>query len=148
GQPATVLVGGEFPVPIAGGSAAAGGVPTITVAFKKFGVSLDVTPTVIDAEHLSLRIRPEVSQLSTQGQISVPLTSTQTVTIPAITVSRAETTVELGSGESFLLAGLVQNIDKATNTKVPGLVDIQVLGQLFRSQQVQSNETELVIILT
>src|SRR5207247_4831602 len=79
---------------------------------------------------------------------SVPLTATQVVTIPAVTVSRAETTVELGSGESYLLAGLLQNIDKETITKVPWLGDIPVLGQLFRSQQFQRNESELVIIVT
>src|SRR5438552_936812 len=138
GQPASFLAGGEFPVPVAGGAAAAtGGVVTITVEFKKFGVSLDVTPTILDAEHLSLRIRPEVSQLSTNGEISVPLSATATVTIPALTVSRADTTVELGSGESFMLGGLLSNIDKQTITKLPWLGDIPVLGQLFRSQQFQ-----------
>jgi pilus assembly protein CpaC len=98
GQPASFLAGGEFPVPISGAAATAGAVATITIEFKKFGVSLDVTPTIIDAEHLNLRIRSEVSQLSTTGEVSVPLSATATVTIPALSVRRAETTVELGSG--------------------------------------------------
>jgi pilus assembly protein CpaC len=107
-----------------------------------------VTPTVIDANHLSLHVRPEVSELSTTGQVSVPLTGTSTVTIPALTVRRAETTVELGSGESFALAGLLQNNTTQNVSKVPGLGDIPILGQLFRSEQFQRNETELVIIVT
>src|SRR6516162_6078990 len=108
GQTASFLAGGEFPVPINGSSAATGGFPTITVEFKSFGVSLAFTPTVIDAQHLNLRVRPEVSQLSTVGAVSVPLTATASVTIPALTVRRAETSIELGSGESFALAGLLQ----------------------------------------
>ncbi len=148
GQPASFLAGGEFPVPIAGAVGTAGGTPTITVEFKKFGVSLDVVPTIIDAEHLNLRIRSEVSQLSTTGQVSVPLSDTASVTIPALSVRRAETTVELGSGQSYALAGLLQNTDTQNISKVPLLGDIPIIGQLFRSQQFQRNETELVIIVT
>src|SRR5207237_6670177 len=109
GQTASFQAGGEFPVPVAGAAATAGGAPTITIEFKKFGVSLDFTPTIIDAQHVSLRVRPEVSQLSNTGAVSVPISSSATVTIPALTVRRAETTVELGSGESFALAGLLQH---------------------------------------
>lgn len=149
GQTASFLAGGEFPVPVAGtASNTAGGVPTITIEFKKFGVSLDFTPTVIDANHLSLRVRPEVSQLSTTGQVSVPLSATATVTIPALAVRRAETTVELGSGESFVLGGLLENNAQENISKVPWLGDVPVLGQLFRSQQFQRNESELVILVT
>ena len=148
GQPASFLAGGEFPVPVAGSPATGGGFATITIEFKKFGVSLDVTPTIIDPEHLNLRIRSEVSQLSTTGEVSVPLSGTSTVTIPALSVRRAETTVELGSGQSYALAGLLQNTDTQNVSKVPALGDIPILGQLFRSQQFQRNETELVIIVT
>ena len=148
GQPASFLAGGEFPVPVAGAAATAGGVATITVTFKRFGVSLDFTPTIIDENHISLRVRPEVSQLSNTGAVSVPITSSATVTIPALTVRRAETTVELGSGESFALAGLLQHNTEQDVSKVPGLGDIPVLGQLFRSDRYQHNETELVIIVT
>jgi pilus assembly protein CpaC len=101
GQPASFLAGGEFPVPVA--SASQGGVTTVTIEFKKFGVSLDVTPTIVDADHLSLRVRSEVSQIDrANGVVS------QQITIPGLTVRRAETTVELGSGQSFMLAGLLQ----------------------------------------
>src|SRR5437660_2794947 len=148
GQPASFLAGGEFPVPVAGAAATAGGVATITVTFKRFGVSLDFTPTIIDANHISMRVRPEVSQLSNTGAVSVPISSSATVTIPALTVRRAETTVELGSGESFALAGLLQHNTEQDVSKVPGLGDIPVLGQLFRSDRFQHNETELVIIVT
>jgi pilus assembly protein CpaC len=148
GQPASFLAGGEFPVPVAGAAATAGGVATITVSFKRFGVSLDFTPTIIDANHISLRVRPEVSQLSNTGAVSVPITSSATVTIPALTVRRAETTVELGSGESFALAGLMQHNTEQDVSKIPALGDIPVLGQLFRSDRYQHNETELVIIVT
>jgi pilus assembly protein CpaC len=147
GQPASFLAGGEFPVPIAQ-PAASGAAGTLTVEFKQFGVSLDVTPTIIDAQHLNLRIRSEVSQLSSNGAVSVPLSATSTVTIPALTERRAETTVELGSGQSYLLAGLLQNTDTQNISKVPALGDIPIIGQLFRSQQFQRNETELVIIVT
>src|SRR5712691_8496226 len=148
GQPASFLAGGEFPVPIAGSPATGSGFATITVEFKKFGVSLDVTPTIIDAEHLNLKIRSEVSQLSTTGEVSVPLGGGATVTIPALSVRRAETTVELGSGQSYALAGLLQNTDTQNISKVPALGDIPIIGQLFRSQQFVRNETELVIIVT
>jgi pilus assembly protein CpaC len=146
GQTASFLAGGEFPVPIAATSSS--GVPELSVSFKTFGVSLDFTPTILDANHLNLKIRPEVSQLSSNGAVSVPITSTATVTIPALTVRRAETTVELGSGQSFALAGLLENTTEQDISKVPWLGDVPVLGALFRSDQWQHNETELVIIVT
>jgi pilus assembly protein CpaC len=147
GQTASFLAGGEFPVPVAA-STGTTGTPTISIEFKQFGVALDFTPTIIDANHLSLKVRPEVSQLTSTGAISVPITSTATVTIPALTVRRAETTVELASGESFALAGLLQNTTEQDISKIPWLGDVPILGQLFRSEQFQHNETELVIIVT
>ena len=147
GQTASFLAGGEFPVPIAGNGQGGGGY-TITVEYKTFGVALDFTPTIIDATHLSLKVRPEVSQLSSTGAVSVPLTQTAVVTIPALTVRRAETTVELASGQSFALAGLLQHTTEQDISKIPWLGDIPVLGQLFRSNLFQHNETELVIIVT
>lgn len=146
GQPASFLAGGEFPVPIVQSGTPTGGATAstaLTVEFKKFGVVLNVTPTVIDAEHLSMRIRTEVSQLSTEGAVTISGFS-----IPALTERTAETTVELGSGESFALAGLLQNTDTQNVSKVPVLGDIPIIGQLFRSQQFQRKETELVIIVT
>jgi pilus assembly protein CpaC len=148
GQTASFLAGGEFPVPITGSAATTGGVPTITVEYKAFGVSLAFTPTVIDATHLNLRVRPEVSELSTVGEVSVPITSSQVVTIPALTVRRAETSIELASGESFALAGLLMHTSQQLVSKVPWIGDIPVLGALFRSDRFQRSETDLVVIVT
>jgi pilus assembly protein CpaC len=148
GQTASFLAGGEFPVPINGAASSTGGVPTITVEFKSFGVSLAFTPTVIDANHLNLRVRPEVSELTTNGEVSVPISPGQVVTIPALTVRRAETSVELGSGESFALAGLLQHTSTQTITKVPWLGDVPILGALFKSDGFQRGETDLVVIVT
>jgi pilus assembly protein CpaC len=148
GQTASFLAGGEFPVPVAGASSSTGGVPTVTVEFKAFGVSLAFTPTVIDAHHLNLRVRPEISELSTNGQVSVPITNNAVVTIPALTVRRADTSVELGSGESFALAGLLQHTSTQTITKVPWLGDVPILGALFKSDGFIRGETDLVVIVT
>lgn len=144
GQTASFLAGGEFPIPIGVQPPSGGvGLTQITVEFKTFGVSLDFTPTILDANHVDLKIRPEVSQLSSQGAVTL-----SGITIPALTVRRAETTVELGSGQSFALAGLLQNNTEEDISKVPWLGDVPVLGQLFRSDQFQHNESELVIIVT
>jgi len=148
GQTASFLAGGEFPVPITGSAATTGGVPTITVEYKAFGVSLAFTPTVIDANHLNLRVRPEVSELTTVGAVSVPITSTQVVTIPALTVRRAETSVELASGESFALAGLLMHTSQQLVSKVPWIGDIPIIGAVFRSDRFQRGETDLVVIVT
>ena len=148
GQTASFLVGGQFPVPTSVTAATGGSAPTIGITFKDFGVKLDFTPTIIDANHLNLKLRPEVSALSTAGAISVPLSGTAVVTIPALTVTRAETTLELASGQSFALAGLLRHDTIQDISKVPALGDIPILGQLFRSDQFNRNETELVIIVT
>ena len=148
GQTASFTAGGQFPVPITGSAATTGGVPTITVEFKSFGVSLAFTPTIIDANHLNLRVRPEVSELTTVGEVSVPITATQVVTIPALTLRTAETSIELGSGESFALAGLLMHTSQQLVSKVPWIGDIPILGALFRSDRFQRGETDLVIIVT
>ena len=141
GHTASFLAGGEFPVPVA--LSQSGTIPTITVEFKKFGVSLDFTPTVLDSGAISLRVRPEVSQLSSTGAIQQ-----QGFSIPSITVRRADTTIELGSGETFVIAGLLQRTSEQALSKVPGLGNIPVLGSLFRSTRYRHGETELVIIVT
>jgi pilus assembly protein CpaC len=148
GQTASFLVGGSFPVPSSVSPAAAGAAPTIGITYKDFGVKLDFTPTVLDASHLNLKLRPEVSALTTNGAISLPITDTSSLSIPAVTVTRAETTVELASGQSFALAGLLRHDSNQDLSKVPGLGDIPILGQLFRSDQFQREETELIIIVT
>ena len=148
GQTASFLVGGQFPVPSSVSQGTGGSAPTIGITYKDFGVKLDFTPTILDANHLNLKLRPEVSALSTAGAISLPLTATASVSIPALTVTRAETTLELASGQSFALAGLLRHDTTQDISKVPALGDIPILGQLFRSDQFNRDETELVIIVT
>src|SRR3954451_13502143 len=143
GETASFLAGGEFPIPVA----ASNNSNAITIEFKQFGVSLSFVPTVLAPERLNLRVRPEVSELSDQGAVTVPLAS-GTVTIPALNVRRAETTVELGSGQSFAIAGLLQNTSRTGVDKVPGRGDLPVLAPLSRASRFQRNETERVIVIT
>jgi pilus assembly protein CpaC len=145
GETASFLAGGEFPVPVA--TSNSGVTPTISVEFKQFGVSLALVPTVMSPARLNLRIRPEVSQLSANGAVNVPLAG-GTLTIPALTVRRAETTVELGSGQSFAIAGLLQKTSIDSTNSLPYLGEIPVLGALFKSNDFQRGESELVIIVT
>jgi pilus assembly protein CpaC len=137
GETASFLAGGEFPIPVAADD------DEIEIEFKEFGVSLAFTPTVLSDSRISLRVRPEVSELSQEGAITV-----NGLTIPALATRRAETTVELGSGQSFAIGGLLSNTVQNAVSKFPGLGDLPVLGTLFRSQRFQSNETELVILVT
>jgi pilus assembly protein CpaC len=141
GQSASFLAGGEFPIPTGQQNG------QITVTFKRFGVNLDFTPTVLADGRINLKVRPEVSQLSNIGAVTVPA-GNASITIPALTVRRAETTVELGSGQSFAIAGLLQDSSTQANSGLPGLGDVPVLGALFRSDQFQRNQTELVILVT
>src|SRR3954468_13897571 len=141
GQTASFLAGGEFPIPVSQNST--GGNNTITVEFKEFGVRLAFVPTVLSADRIAIKVRPEVSQLSTQGAIRIG-----DLEIPALTVRRAETTIHLGSGESFAIAGLIQDNTNTDIRKFPWLGDLPILGPLFRSSQFQRQETELVIIVT
>lgn len=138
GETADFLAGGEYPVPapdpLTGG---------ITIVYKKFGVSLAYTPTVLSNGRISLRVRPEVSELSTEGSIRV-----QGIEIPALSVRRAETTVELGSGESFMIAGLMSNRSVSALDRTPGLGDVPILGTLFKSDNFRRGDTELVIVVT
>ena len=145
GESASFLAGGEFPIPIAGNTT--GGTTTITVDFKQFGVSLAVVPTVLTSGRLNLRIRPEVSQLTTVGAVSVPLAG-GVLSIPALSVRRAETTIELGSGQSFAIAGLLQKTSTDSTNALPGIGEVPVLGALFKSNDFQRGESELVIIVT
>ncbi|MDT8279283.1 MAG: type II and III secretion system protein family protein [Erythrobacter sp.] len=137
GETAMFLAGGEFPIPIAQG------LGQVTVQFREFGVSLAYTPTVLSNGRISLRVRPEISELSTQG--SIVLNGFQ---VPALTTRRTETTVELGSGQSFMIAGLMSANSQNTLDKAPGLGDVPILGNLFRSREFRRGETELVIVVT
>ena len=137
GETADFLAGGEFPIPISQG------LGSTSIEYRKYGVSLAYTPTVLANGRISLRVRPEVSELSTQG--AVTLNGFQ---VPALTIRRAETTVELGSGQSFMIAGLMSNNSQNLLKKTPGVGDIPVLGALFRSSNFRKGETELVIVVT
>jgi len=137
GETADFLAGGEYPIPISQG------LGTTSIEYKKYGVSLAYTPTVLANGRISIRVRPEVSELSSQG--SVNLNGFQ---VPALTIRRTETTVELGSGQSFMIAGLLSNNAQNTVQKLPGAGDIPILGSLFRSTSFRRGETELVIVVT
>ena len=138
GETASFLAGGEFPIPIAQGNEG-----QITIEFKKFGVSLAFTPTVLDKTRIALKLGTEVSALSTEGQIQL-----SGVTIPALTVRRAETSVEMASGGTLMIAGLLQSNIIDTVNGLPGLKNIPVLGKLFQSQSFNRRESELVVLVT
>lgn len=137
GETASFLAGGEFPIAVSDGD---GGV---SVEFKQFGVSLAFTPTVIADSRIALRVRPEVSDLSEAGAIRL-----NSISIPALTTRKAETSIELGSGQSFMIGGLMRNSMTSSVEKTPFLGDLPVLGALFRSQNFRRDESELVIVVT
>jgi len=137
GEPASFLAGGEFPIPVPQGN------NTISIDFKKFGVSLNFVATISSGNRINLHVQPEVSELSSSGSIQV-----SGISVPALTTRRAETTIELSSGQSFAIAGLLQNNVNQNIDKFPWLGDVPVLGTLFRSNSFQRGETELMIIVT
>ncbi len=137
GETASFLAGGEFPIPI---SQELG---SVTIEYKQYGVGLAFTPIVLADGRISMRVRPEVSELSNEGSIKL-----NGFNVPALTTRRAETTVELGSGQSFMIAGLLRNANTNDITKAPFLGDLPILGALFRSTKYRRAETELVIIVT
>jgi len=137
GETASFLAGGEFPIPVSQSLGA------VTIEYKQYGVGLAFTPIVLADGRISMRVRPEVSQLSDAGSVKL-----NGFTVPALTTRRAETTVELGSGQSFMIAGLLQNSANNSVDKAPFLGDLPILGALFRSTHFQKQETELVVIVT
>lgn len=141
GEAASFLVGGEFPIPVAQQN------NEVTIEFKQYGVSLAFVPTVGSDGQIAMKVRTEVSQLTNQGAVQLS-SGNSTIQVPALTVRRAETAVELGSGESFAIAGLLQDAVNVTGNGVPFLGDVPILGALFRSDNFQRNETELVIVVT
>jgi len=138
GEGAKFLAGGEFPVP-----ASKDNQGNITVSYKPFGVGLAFTPVVLSEGRISLKISTEVSELTTSGAIVA-----QGMSIPGLNVRRAETTLELPSGGSLVMAGLLSDKTKQNIDGVPGAKDVPVLGALFRSRDYQKNETELVVVVT
>ena len=139
GKEASFLAGGEFPIPIAQGSGANIG---ISVQFKEFGVRLTFTPTVV-GERVHLKVRPEVSVLDFNNAVVF-----SGFRIPALTTRRTETELELGNGQTFAIAGLLNNSMTQTLSRVPGIGDIPILGYLFRSKAARKDQTELVVMIT
>ncbi|HEX8622827.1 MAG TPA: type II and III secretion system protein family protein [Allosphingosinicella sp.] len=137
GETASFLAGGEFPIPTASG------LNGTSVEFKQYGVSLAFTPTVLEGGSISMRVRPEVSELSSAGAIKL-----NGFEIPGLTTRRTETTVQLGSGQSFMIGGLLRNGGNNSIERTPGLGNLPIIGTLFRSNSFRRNETELVIVVT
>lgn len=137
GKAASFLAGGQYPIPVAGQNG------TVTVQYQPFGVSLNFTPVVMSNDRMSVLVNPEVSTLNFSNPIQVA-----GFTYPILDTRKAQATVELGSGQTFILAGLLRNDTNNNISKLPGAGDIPVLGALFRSQRFQSNQTELVILVT
>jgi pilus assembly protein CpaC len=137
GETASFLAGGEFPIPTAAG------VSGTAIEFKPYGVSLAFTPVVLEGGRISMRVRPEVSEISSENGVKL-----NGFEVPALTTRRTETTVELGSGQSFMIGGLLRNNNNNSVDKAPWLGDIPILGALFRSTSFRRNESELVIVVT
>ena len=152
GESATFIAGGEFPIPAGYSCDPTTHVCTTQITYKKFGISLNFTPVVLSEGRISLRVMTEVSELSNDNAITVSqaLTSTTTnsITIPSIRTRRAETTLEIPSGGSMAMAGLIQQQTKQAINGLPGLDQVPILGQLFRSQDYVNNETELMVLVT
>ncbi len=140
GQDASFVVGGEFPIPVRQGS---GDQSSVTVEFKEFGIRLFLTPTVLSEDQIMLRVAPEVSELDFAAGIQ-----SGGVSVPSLRIRRTETSIELGSGESFVISGLVSKETVANVDKVPGLGDIPVLGAFFRSSRLDVKDRELVMVVT
>jgi pilus assembly protein CpaC len=138
GRPASFLAGGEIPIPTPGNQAG-----QITVQYKPFGVSLEFTPTLIRTNRIGLRVRPEVSSLSRVGAVKA-----NGVDLPSLMVRRADTTVEVASGQTFAIAGLFQRQMSLDYENTPAIADLPILGSLFRSARYRRDETELVILIT
>lgn len=143
GQEAQFLSGGEFPIPVADG------IRGVTVEFKEFGIGLKFLPVVLDSGRINLKVNVKVSELTNSNSVLVDVPQTESVfVIPALTSRSAQSTVELNDGEALSIAGLISDNMRDAVTKFPGLGDVPVLGQLFRSQEFQQNQTELVIFVT
>jgi pilus assembly protein CpaC len=143
GDTANFLAGGEFPIPVSQSSANGGALPTITIEFKQFGISLAFTPTILQDGLINMVVNPEVSSID-------PTTSVQLgdIVVPGIKVRRAHTTVELRDGESFTVAGLLSDNYQSNIRQWPFLGDLPIIGSLFRSTGYQKDQTELVIVVT
>jgi pilus assembly protein CpaC len=149
GESATFISGGEFPIPtgVTCQTTTAGAVGNCvqTVSYKKFGISLNFTPVVLSEGRISLRVMTEVSEVSTENALTGGAGGT---TIPSIKTRRAETTLEIPSGGSMAMAGLIQEQTKQAVNGIPGIDSLPILGSLFRSQDFVNNQTELMVLVT
>jgi pilus assembly protein CpaC len=137
---ATFLAGGEFPFPVVQGGAAAG---AVTIQFREFGVRINFLPSLTPRNTIRLRVRPEVSSLDFSNAITI-----SGFTVPAISTRRIDSEVELADGQSFIIGGLLDNRTIDSFTKIPGLGDIPILKNLFRSRSVSKNNSELMVLVT
>jgi pilus assembly protein CpaC len=140
GKEASFLAGGEFPIPVVQGGAQG---TSVTIMFKEFGVRLSFTPTVLGGDLINLKVRPEVSALDFNNAITI-----EGFRVPALTSRRTETEVELRDGQTFAIAGLMNNTLQDAMRKIPGIGDIPILGWLFKSKAMQKAQTELVVMIT
>src|SRR5271154_4385254 len=140
GKEATFLVGGEFPIPILQGGANSG---AVTIQFREFGVRLNFNPTITENNTINIHVKPEVSTLDYTNALSF-----NGFTIPALSTRKMETDIELGEGQSFVIGGLIDRRLTETVSKIPGLSSLPILGNLFKSKEVDRNNTELVVMVT
>jgi len=140
GKEASFLVGGEFPIPVLQGGANSG---AVTIQFREFGVRLNFTPNITANNNIRLHVKPEVSALDYGNALSF-----NGFTIPALSSRKMETNIELGEGQSFVIAGLIDNQLTETISKIPGLSSLPILGNLFKSKTLNRNNTELVVMVT
>ena len=138
GQSASFLAGGEVPIPVP-----SAGSDTISIEYKEFGIRLTLTPTVIDRNRISLKVAPEVSELDYSNAVQI-----EGIQVPALTVRRTDTSVSLADGESFVISGLISSTNRSTIAKLPGLGDIPIIGAFFRDSNINSEEKELLMIVT
>lgn len=139
GETATFLAGGEFPIPVSQDEG------EVTIEFREFGVRLKFTPTILTNRRISLKVAPEVSELNFADGVSIGANG---IRVPALSTRRTSTTVELASGQSFAIAGMLQNTRNHDISELPGLAELPVLGALFRSDSFRRGETELTIVIT
>src|SRR3954462_6784713 len=141
GKEASFLAGGEYPYPVV--QPGSGGGSSVTIQFKEFGIRLHITPTVLGGDLINLKVRPEVSSLDFSNAVTL-----DGFRVPALSTRRTETEVELQDGQTFAIAGLMNNTLNTSMQKIPGIGDIPVLGYLFRSRAYQKNQPELVVMIT
>jgi pilus assembly protein CpaC len=140
GKEASFLVGGEFPIPVLQGGSNSG---AVTIQFREFGVRLNFNPTITENNTIKMYVKPEVSSLDFAHALSF-----NGFTIPALSSRKTETNIELGEGQSFVIAGLIDNRVTETISRIPGLASLPILGNLFKSRQIDKNNTELIVLVT